>query len=52
MISIYSNKLAHVQVIMNCLAHLCTSEATLAHNFGALHFDDVLSYKEYLSVII
>ena len=38
--SIYSDKLGHVQVVINCLysiAHLCTSEATLAHNLGALH---------------
>ena len=32
----------------NCLysvAHLCTSEATLAHNLGALNFDDLMSYN-------
>ena len=46
--SIYSDKLAHVQVIINCrysIAHLCTSEATLTHNLGVLHFDDVMSYN-------
>ena len=46
--SIYSDKLAHVQVVINCpysVAHLCTSEATLAYNLGALHFDDVMSYN-------
>ena len=46
--SIYSDKLAHVQVVINCqysVAHLCTSEAMLTHNLGALHFDDVMSYN-------
>ena len=38
--NIYSDKLAHIQVSINCpysIAHLCTSEATLAYNLGALH---------------
>ena len=46
--SIYSHKLAYVQVVINCpysVAHLCTSEATLAYNLGALHFDDIMSYN-------
>ena len=46
--SIYSDKLAHTQVVINCLysvAHLCTSEVMLAHNLGALNFDDVISYN-------
>ena len=50
---IYSDKLAHVQVVINCLysiAHLCTSKATLAHNLGALHFDDVMSYNSLTTV--
>ena len=44
----YSDKLAHVQVVINCLysvAHLCTTEATLAYNLGALRFDDVMGYN-------
>ena len=44
----YSDKLAHVQVVINCpysVAHLCTSEATLAYNLGSLHFDDIMSYN-------
>ena len=44
----YSNKLSHVQVVINCpysVAHLCTREDTLAHNLGALYFDDVMSYN-------
>ena len=46
--SIYSDKLTHVQVVINCrysIAHLCTREATLAHNLGTLHFDEVMSYN-------
>ena len=46
--SIYSNKLAHVQFVFNCwysVAHLCTSEAALTHNLGALNFNDVMSYN-------
>ena len=38
--SIYSNKLAHVQVVINCLysvAQFCTGKYTLAN-------DDVMSY--------
>ena len=45
--SIYLDKLAHVQVVINCrysFAQLCTCEDTLAHNLGALHFDGVLCY--------
>ena len=44
----YSNKLAHVQVVINCrclVAQMCTREDTLAHNLGALYFDDVMSYN-------
>ena len=38
--SIYSDNLAHAQVVINCpysVAHLCTSEAMLAYKLGALH---------------
>ena len=51
--SIYSYKLAHVQVIINCpysIAHLCTSEATLAYNLGAQHFDDIMSYNSLKTI--
>ena len=47
--SIYSNKLAHVQVIINCqysVAQMCTCEDTLAHILGALENDDVMSHNE------
>ena len=38
--SIYSDKLAHVQVVINChhsVAQLCTREHMLAHNLGMLY---------------
>ena len=41
--NIYSDKLAHVQVVINCwyvIAQKCTREDTLAHNL-----DDVKSYN-------
>ena len=53
--SIYWDKLAHVQVVINyphSVAHLCTSEATLAHNLGALLFDDVMSYNSLTTDIL
>ena len=31
------------------VAQLCTCEATLARNLGALHFDDVMSYNSLTS---
>ena len=43
---IYSDKLAHVQVVINCqysVAQMCTREDTLAHYLGTL--DDVMSYN-------
>ena len=46
--SIYSDELAHVQVISNCrysIAQMCTHEDMLAHNLGAQYFDDVMSYN-------
>ena len=44
--SIYSDKLAHVQVVINYLysvAQLCTGEDMLAYISGALSIDDVMS---------
>ena len=46
--SIYSDKLANVQVVINCrysVTQMCTYEDTLAHNLGALYIDDVMSYN-------
>ena len=46
--SIYSDKLALVQVIINCrysVAQMCIREDTLAHKYGAPYIDDVMSYN-------
>ena len=42
----YSDKLAHVQVVINCrysVAQMRTHEDPLIHNLGALCIDDVMS---------
>ena len=47
--SIYLDKLAHVQVVINCrhsVAQMCTREDTLAHILGAPYIDDVMSHNE------
>ena len=52
--SIYSDKLAHVQVVINCrfsVAQMCTHEDTLAHILGAPYFDDVMSYDSLTTSI-
>ena len=46
--SIYSDKLAYVQVVINyqdSIAQMCTREDMLAHNLGALYLDDLMSYN-------
>ena len=46
--SIYSDKLAHVQVVINCqyyVAHKCTWEDTLARYLGTPCLDDVMSHN-------
>ena len=46
--SIFWDKLAHVQVVINCryyVAQMCTGEDMLVHNLGAPYFDDVMSYN-------
>ena len=46
--SIYSDKLAHIQVIINCqysIAQMCTHEDLLAHYLGMQYLDDVMSYN-------
>ena len=46
--SIYSDKLAHVQAIINCqysIGQMCTREDKLAHNLGMPRIDDVMSYN-------
>ena len=45
--SIYSDKLTHVQVVINCLysiAQFCAGKDTLAHISGTPSHDDVMSY--------
>ena len=46
--SIYLDKLAHVQGIINCrysAVQMCTSEDMLAYISGAPSIDDVMSYN-------
>ena len=52
--SIYLDKLAHVQVIINCqysIAQMCTHEDTLPQNLGAPYFDDVKSYNSLTTLL-
>ena len=52
--SIYSDKLAPVQVVTNCryfIAQLCTREDTLAHNLGVPYVDDVMSYNSLTTLV-
>ena len=46
--NIYSDKLPHVQVVINCqyfVAQLCTHKDMLAYISGALFIEDVMSYN-------
>ena len=48
MTSIYSDKLVHVQVVINCqysVAQMCTHEDALAYILGAPFIDDIMSYN-------
>ena len=50
---IYLDKLAHVQVVINCqysVSQMCTPVDTLAHNLDALYFDDIMSYNSLTTV--
>ena len=52
---LYSDKLAHVQVIINCrysIAQMCTHEDTLAHHLGAPFIDDVIRYNTLITSVI
>ena len=52
--SIYSDKLAHIQVVINSryfIAQMCTCEDTLAHNLGAPYIDDIMSYNSLTTLI-
>ena len=50
--SIYWDKLAHIQVVINCrfsIAQMCTREDSLAHYLGAPSIDDVMRYNMLIS---
>ena len=52
--SIYSDKLAHKEVVINCqysVAQMCTSEDMLAHYLGAPFIDDVMRYNTLITSI-
>ena len=45
---LYSDKLVHVQVVINyqySVAPMCTFKDTLAHNLGTPYLDDIMSYN-------
>ena len=53
--SIYSDKLAHVQVVVKCryfIAQLCTREDGLAYIFGAPFINDVMTYNLLTTLVI
>ena len=55
MMSIYSDKLAHVQVVINCrysFAQLCACEDPLAHYLGARYLGDFMSQNELTTKFI
>ena len=50
----YSDKLAHVQVVINCrysVAQMCPREDELARYLGAPSLDDVMSQNELAIVV-
>ena len=52
--SIYSDKLAHVQVVINCRDRdvpMSTSQDVLAYILGAPFIDDVMSYNSLTTSI-
>ena len=52
--SLYLDKLAHVQIVINCqysIAQLCNHEDMLAHNLGAPYFNDVISYSLLTTIV-
>ena len=52
--SIYSDKLAHVQVVINCpysVAQFCTREDGLAYIPGAPSIDDAMSFNSLTTSI-
>ena len=52
--NIYLDKLAHLQVVINCrysVAHMCTREDGLAYILGAPSIDDVMSYNSLTTIL-
>ena len=52
---IYSEKLAHIQVVTNCrysVAQMCTREDIVAHLFMPAVLDDVMSQNELTTIIM
>ena len=50
----YSDKLAHIQVVINCqyyVAQMCTREDTLSHYLGAPSIDDVMRHNTLITVV-
>ena len=52
--SVYSDKLAHIQVVINyqySVAQMCTPEDTLAHYLGAPSIDDVVRHNKLITLV-
>ena len=52
--NIYSDKLAHIQVVINFRysgAQMCTREDTLAHYLGAPFIDDVMRHNRLITLL-
>ena len=50
----YSDKLAHLQVVINCqysFAQMCTSKDSPTHYLGTPYFDDVMRYNKLITVL-
>ena len=53
--SIYLDKLANVQVIINCrysIAQMCTRKDPLTHILGMPFIDDIMRYNTLISVAL
>ena len=51
--SIYSDRLAHIQIVFNCpysIAQMCTHEDTLTHYLGALFIDVVMRHNTLITI--
>ena len=55
MLTHYSDKLANIQIVVNCrysIAQMCTHEDTLAHYLGAPYLHDVMSHNELTTLVL